>query len=95
MAEGIRRDDRDRQGRVGEMTGVVADRGKLAEMVPIADHDERPVLVVLRAAGPSSRIEDPLEVLVRDRRVAELPDHADGVDRVPGLHRSMIAHRTD
>ena len=77
----------------GEVIGVVAHSGQLPQMIPVTDHDERPVLIVLGAPRPPAGVEDPLEVLVRDRLVAELPHHADGVDGLPCLHESMIAHR--
>jgi len=62
------------------------DPGELAQNLAVGHRDERPLLLVLAAAGPAGGVQDALEMLVSQRLVGEPPDDPDRVDRLPGLH---------
>jgi hypothetical protein len=70
------------------MIGVAPNAGELSQVVSVAHDDERPALLVLRAAGSAAGIQDPVEMIWRQRPLGELPNDAQRVDRVPCLHRS-------
>src|SRR5450759_4850702 len=68
----------------GQVAGPRSERRQLAQVLAIPADHEGPALLVLGAARASTRVEDPLERRGLQRPVDEGPDHAQGVDRLPG-----------
>lgn len=104
LAARIRTYQGDRHRGAGQVAGILPDLGQLLQLLPIADDDERPALLVLGAAGAPAGVEDAVEVLRGNRLVRESAHDAHRVDRLPGVHRSSIGvtyfshdtvHRTD
>ncbi len=71
----VGRDQGDRHGRAGQVIGVAADPRQLPQVLAVADHDECPLLLVLGAGGAPRRVQDPVQVLRRQRPVGELAHH--------------------
>ena len=82
------RHERDRGGRTRDVLRVVADRGELPEVAALGAHDERTRLLVLGARRATSGVDDPVERLLGDRAIVELPDGPLGGDGVPHVHRA-------
>src|SRR4029079_4577710 len=65
---------------------------QLAEVLPIAADDELPALEVLRASGPTARVQDPDEVLRVEWAIGELADHPLRRHRFPDGHHALVGH---
>src|SRR5260221_1328948 len=84
----VRRDERDRDSRAGEVPSPRAHRAEVPKVVAVPTDDERPALLVLAAAGVAAGTEDAFQVIGRQRFGGEGADDPLPRDRPP--HRVVI-----
>jgi hypothetical protein len=86
----LRRDDRDRGRRSGDMLGALPDLRQFDQLYPVRHEHEVPRLPVARRRGTSPGLENPVERLVRDWQLSELPNVSSRPQGVPGFHDVIL-----
>ena len=89
----VRRHERDRRRRAGDVAGVRPDRRQRPQALAVLDDDEVPALLVLGAGGVAPGVDDPLEVLRRERAAVEAPDHRASFGSRPDVHQASSTAR--
>src|SRR5215831_256500 len=82
----LRDDHANSGGGPRDVSGAPPDGGQCAQLLPVSDDDEVPVLPVARRRRPPARLGDPVEVGVGNRIGPIGPDVAPSTDGVPGFH---------
>src|SRR6266511_2774644 len=85
--------ERDRGCRAGDVAGGGPHPGKLRELLPVGADDEVPRLLVAGRGCAPRGLQDPVQVLGRDRPLAVGPHGAPGPDRIPRLHPNLLQTR--
>src|SRR6516225_11584442 len=79
-------DHADGGGCPSDVGGAAPYGGQRAQLLPVGDDDEVPVLPVARGGRPPARLGDAVEVGVGNRIGPVGPDVATSADGVPGFH---------